>query len=90
MEAIRRHVDPGGVHEVRYEDVVDDTRSSLRSLCSFLGVGADARYLDACAAIVTRQPEPSRAMVEWTNPWITTVERRLADHGFLQGYSYDG
>ncbi len=48
------------------------------------------RYLDACAAIVTRQPEPSRVMVEWTNPWITTVERRLADHGFLQGYSYDG
>ena len=89
LETLRGNVGPADLHDVRYEDMVADPRSELRSLCAFLGVDAGDAYLDACAAIVRPDAEPSRHMVEWTRPWIDAVQARLADHDFLQGYSYD-
>jgi Sulfotransferase family len=89
LETLRGNISPADLHDVRYEDMVADPRSELRSLCAFLGVDAGNAYLDACAAIVRPDAEPSRHMVEWTRPWIDAVQARLADHDFLQGYSYD-
>ncbi|HEY3671111.1 MAG TPA: sulfotransferase [Acidimicrobiia bacterium] len=89
LARIRRQVAPSQFHEVRYEDLVATPRDTLRAMCTFLGVGTTASYLDACAAVVAPRPAPRRAMVEWTQPWITTVEDRIAEHDFLKGYSYD-
>ena len=90
LETLRSTVARTDLHAVRYEDLVADPRRELRALCAVLGVDADEGDLDACAAIVRPGPEPSRRTVEWTRPWIDAVEARLADHDFLQGYSYDG
>jgi hypothetical protein len=90
LARIRRHVEPTRIHAVRYEDLVAAPRATLRGMCTFLGVEATTTYLDACAAVVGPRPAPRHAMVEWTQPWIKTVEDRIAEHDFLEGYTYDG
>jgi hypothetical protein len=89
LETIRGRVDRHDLHEVRYEDMVEEPQAVLHALCTFVGVTADTAYLEACAAIVAPLPEPSRRMVEWTPRWIDVVESRLERHDFLQGYSYE-
>ena len=86
---IRRRVDPASLLPVQYESFVADPRTGLAEACRFLGVEPEEAYLDACAGIVRPTPDRSRHMVEWTEPWIDEVERRLADFDFLEGYAYE-
>jgi hypothetical protein len=86
---IRRRVADGALFPVRYESFVGDPGAGLASVCRFLGVEAEPDYLAACASIIRPVPDRSRAMVGWTQPWIDTVEGRLAAYDFLDGYSYE-
>jgi hypothetical protein len=73
---------------VRYEDFVADPVAGLAGACRFVGVDADDTYLHACAGIIRPQPDRSRDMVPWDQPWIDRVEQRIAAFDFLTGYSY--
>jgi hypothetical protein len=85
---IRNRLGPGSLMAVRYEDMVADPAGRLAEVCRFLGAYADDRYLQACSGIVRPTPDRSRAMVEWGQPWVAHVERRLQEFAFLEGYSY--
>ncbi len=73
---------------VRYEDFVARPAEELTNVCRFVGVDADPDYVHACAGIIRREPDRSRNMVPWTQPWIRQVERNIAEFDFLDGYSY--
>lgn len=85
---LRARLGPDALLPVRHEDFVAAPQRHLAATCTFLGVDAPADYLEACAAIIRPVPDRSRDMVTWTQPWIDTVERRIAEFDFLDGYSH--
>lgn len=86
---IRERVVPERLLPVRYEAFVSDPVHGLSEVCRFLGVQPNPGYLEACARIIRRRPDRSRSLVEWTDPWIEEVERRMSEFDFLGGYSYE-
>ena len=76
------------VHTLRHESLIAAPRAELRRLCTFLGVEAEAPYLDACAGIVFPSPRRTRELVEWPEEDVHAVESVIARHAFLDGYSW--
>jgi hypothetical protein len=72
---------------VRYEELVADPAGVLSSVCKFLDLDVDGRYLRDCASIVVeRVPEHTR--VTWNDHMIERVEREIARYTFLDGYAF--
>jgi hypothetical protein len=88
LEGLRDRLDATNMLAVRYEDVVADPETRLAEICRFLGVEADPAYLRASCAIVRPNPDRTRDTVEWTEPWISAVEERIAGYDFLKGYAF--
>jgi hypothetical protein len=86
---IRRRLGTASLLPVRYETFVADPEDGLTALCHFLGVPVEPDYLKACGGIVRRLPDRSREMVDWTQPWVDVVERRIDSFDFLKEYSYE-
>lgn len=87
-ENLRPKVRPGSVIDVRHEALIADPRACLRSICASLGLSVSDEYLSACAAIVFPTPHLSRHDVSWTDDLIRSVEERMAEFPFLEGYSF--
>jgi hypothetical protein len=80
---------PEHVIELRHEAFIADPEAALRNLCSFIGLGGDDVYYDACASIVFRSPHQSRREIDWPSGLIETIARKSSPFHFLDGYSYD-
>jgi hypothetical protein len=89
VDAVRRRLAPEERHDVVYEDFVADPRTSLAALCRFLGVDADAAYLDDCAGIVWPQARRARDAVEWSDADRQRVAAVIDTYPVLSGYSWD-
>jgi hypothetical protein len=89
LDRLRERLGAETMLPVRYEEFVREPVAGLGRVCGSLGIEADESYLRACAAIVRPEPDRSRAMVRWTEPWIGRVHSRMQAHRFLEGYSYD-
>jgi hypothetical protein len=72
---------------LRHEELIDDPRGHLRSLCAFLGVDAPADYVEACASIVYASPTRSRDRYDWTPEAVELVSAGIERHAWLGGYS---
>jgi hypothetical protein len=79
----------GRVLRVHYETFIADPVAGLRELCGFVGLGADASYLDACASVVDRDRPKERAAVAWRPHHRSAVDRIIGEVSFLQGYTFD-
>ncbi len=77
------------LHELRHEDFVADPRGRLAELCEFLGLDAEADYLDASAATVWGEPRQTRHNVPWSPDLRASVEQMIADTPHLAGYRFD-
>lgn len=77
------------LHLVRYENVVADPRAELADVCRFLGVEADAAYVDACAGVVDATPRLDRHRIDWDGSAIGAVERLISEFTFLGGYTFE-
>lgn len=77
------------VLDLRHEQLLVDPRGELTRLCQFLGIDPPPDYLDACASILYEAPNRVRANAPWTPDLRATVERLIASHEFLHGYSWD-
>jgi hypothetical protein len=89
MAELCRRLDTDELAEVRYEDLVADPASSLRSLAGFLGVGGDEAWVAAAAAVVDDRPSRSRTRVTWPPELVAGVERRIGRYDFLAGYGFE-
>jgi hypothetical protein len=89
MAALRRRFDPDELAEVRYEDLVADPPSALRSLAGFLGVDHDQAWVAAATSVVDDRPSRARTRVAWTPPLVADVERRIGRYDFLAGYGFE-
>lgn len=77
------------MRRVRHEALVADPRATLAELCGFLGVEADAAYLDAASARVYRSPARSRTDVEWRSEDVRRVDELIGRFDFLAGYALE-
>lgn len=89
IERLKKQIEPRQIYDVRLESFIEDPRSYLGELCSFIGVDADSRYLEDCASIVFKSPKKSRFDMDWSRESIAEVGERMQAFSFLSGYSYE-
>jgi len=77
------------IYDLRLESFIEDPKSGLADLCYFLGIKAEASYLENCASIVFPSPKKSRFDIEWSREAIGRVRERMEAFNFLSGYAYD-
>jgi hypothetical protein len=77
------------IYDLRLESFIEDPKSGLADLCSFLGIKAEASYLEDCASIVFPSPKKSRFDIEWSREAIGRVRERMEAFNSLSGYAYD-
>lgn len=89
LSNLRSQLDDVSLLALRYEQFVHAPGDHLRSLCSFLGLEPDEEYIQACESIIHEEPVLHRNMVEWDEQLINTVQEKINQYDFLQGYSFD-
>ena len=89
IERLKKEIEPAQIHDVRLESFIENPKPHLQDLCSFLGVQAESRYLESCAAIVFKSPKKSRFDIEWDSKSIAKVRERMEPFSFLSDYAYD-
>ena len=73
-------VKPGVYLEVRYEDLVGDTETTLREICEFIGLDFDPAMLDYHRRAGDRLAEMNRDLDNADNGIVRTADNRLAAH----------
>jgi hypothetical protein len=68
-----RRLPSGVLHELRYEDLVDDPRAAMQALCDFLGEDFDEAMLTPHGLA---QQLPSRQRERWHKETLQQVDRR--------------
>jgi hypothetical protein len=86
---LKERLERGVVLDVRHESFVEDPKSTLRELCSFVGLGYEKDYLEGCASIVFSSSHKSRYDIEWDTAALAAVRTGISRYGFLKGYSYE-
>jgi hypothetical protein len=86
---LKERLERGVVLDVRHESFVEDPKSKLRELCSFVGLGYEKDYLEGCASIVFSSSHKSRYDIEWDTAALAAVRTGISRYGFLKGYSYE-
>jgi hypothetical protein len=86
---LKERLERGVVLDVRHESFVEDPKSKLRELCSFVGLGYEKDYLEGCASIVFSSSHKSRYDIEWDTAALAAVRAGISRYGFLKGYSYE-
>lgn len=89
IERLKKQIQPAQIYDVRLESFIEDPKTYLRDLCSFIGVEADSRYLEDCSSIVFKSPKKSRFDIEWSPEAIVEVGERMQAFRFLSGYSFE-
>lgn len=87
--ALIKRRDDFSMLDVRLEDLIAEPKETLAALCRFLEVEPHPSFLSDCAKVVSPSPHRSRLEVSWTPELIGTVQDRLTDFNFLNGYVYD-
>lgn len=88
---IQRLIDEGicPVLTLRHEEMVTETKLSLRQICDFMNVEAESGWLKACAAIVFDSPRKTRSLYSYTVDEIALIRQHIAKFPFLAGYDHD-
>ena len=73
----------------KHEDLVASPAEQLSKLCEFLKVPALPDYLNECASVVDKYPNPSRHELNWFNLQKKKVAELIDKYHFLSGYSWD-
>jgi hypothetical protein len=74
------------VLDVRFESVVAEPRPQLRSIFEFYGLDAPDDLLEACAAVIDPEPNPSRRTRDWKPDEVRWVANMMREFEWLQGY----
>ena len=89
LSNLRSQLDDVSLFPLRYEQFVHAPGDHLRSLCNFLGLEPDEEYIQACESIIHEEPVHHRNMVEWDEQLINSVQEKINQFDFLEGYSFD-
>jgi len=85
----RRRVGEADWLDLWHEALIDDPRSVLVRLLSFLGQEPNEEYLRDCASIVYKEPNKSRFRAPWTPQLISRVQAESSKYAYLSAYRFD-
>lgn len=92
-QRMKLDLDPKSYLEVRYEDLVLETDSTLREVCSFLGVAFTKRILSYTQTSSYKEPDPALVnqwKIDATEMDIRTAECRAGKHLEARSYPLSG
>lgn len=89
IEVLRKSLPSTDFLAVRHETLLLDPATELKEICRFLGLPALPDYIQACSSILYQAPARSRSKVNWSPELIETVNARIGQYEFLQGYSFE-
>lgn len=69
------------------DDLTASPVSILSELCAFLDLDAPDDYLNACAALVFKQPQSARQRVSWQPQHLSQVAELIRRYDFLNRYA---
>lgn len=88
LEGIYQNIGVENILPIRYESFIAQPETQLAALLEFLGVKGSDDYLHACSGIIKSPPQQPRQMLHWEPDWIETVQRKIEQVEFLEGYSF--
>lgn len=92
-DALRSNIADRNRIEIRYEDLIADTRSQLERICSFLGVDYSDRMYDYTKTSSYRAPDVSLCY-QWKSgmdkPEVQQLEEKLGERLLQRGYELSG
>ncbi len=89
VEIVRSNVHDSEWLDVRAEDLIAAPKQTLRRVLAFLELDTDEALVRTAASIVMTSPSRRRDTREWSAPERESIAARIAQHDFLQGYSFD-
>ena len=83
-------IGPDNVLEVHNMDLVNDPRTVMSKICTFLNVRCTPGYLQACASKVFKSVSKTRDLLVWTPQLQQLVEKELIrKYPFFARYSFE-
>lgn len=86
---LRSQMDGFSLYPFYYERFVQSPDTQLRAITEFLGLDHSEKYIDACQNIIQKTPVVHRHLVDWNEQLIHSVEQRMKNYDFLEGYRFD-
>ena len=77
------------IFDIRLEDLIKKPVESLAALCGFIGVDCPQDYLRDCASIVLDSPRKSSHDAYWPPEMVSSIQQRIGEYPFLNGYSFE-
>lgn len=74
---------------IRHEDFIAAPRQQLEKLCRFAGLEPREDYLADAASLVRASQRKSRHKISWSPKAKALVAEKIAQYGFLHGYSFE-
>lgn len=74
--------------DVWLEDVIADSKGSMRDMCAFLGEEGGDDYLAACDEKIFDTPNLSRNKIEWPEGLVESIGERAREIPYLARYSF--
>ena len=89
INRIKQLVPQESVFDLKQETLINNPQETLKQLCTFLNLEADATYLQDCASIIFKSPRKTRETIAWQPEDIDFIALKINDYNFLQGYSFE-
>jgi hypothetical protein len=86
---LRSQLEKSALFPIYYEKFVQTPGKHLGELTGFLGLDQDDTYIKACQSIIHETPVRHRQLVNWNKELIDSVEKRIKNYDFLEGYTFD-
>ncbi len=87
LSSFSAKLQPGQLHEIHFEQFLDQPKKELERACNFLGVEAGPEYLESCISIVLEEPEDHRGLVQWDRSSQQKLDALISKHPFLSKYT---
>ena len=91
FDLIRNKLDKEQTYFYKHESLLENPKSILNEICSFLGVEVPSDYLSVCDGIINKKPHKRRYKENWTKDDLDLIEEYMKKKDFIEymkGYSF--
>ena len=86
--SIRNQIDPIEWFEIAHEEIIEESKASLKKMTDFLGVEPNENYLNAATGKIYNSPHNSRNKIDWPEEMVEQVAERSQAYNFLKQYNF--
>ena len=75
--------------EIHGEDLIENPKAVMLSICQFLGVSCSDNYLESCSNKLFKSESKTRYKIRWSKEFISNVQESIMNFDNLKRYSFD-